>query len=471
MRSDLGGVQQNSFLAETDSRNLLDERGYKLAAPVRRLMERGLGADFGNVVLHVSRLCDRANRRLGARAFAYGNHIGIAEEAFDLDSEAGLRLLAHELAHVVQQRQGVSTRGSVQPRRRWLEQEADRAAEAVLCGFAYTCELGDGRGVPACWDIAGHYYTPYLIFLNAGVNRDVAQRLALWCWLPDQVEEFDAAHVGIHSFIYSSAWHHAKDTYPKYDAHYFMSEEQYVRAVQEGLHVLTGASSAEETKRRAKIFSESTDEVKILFRGISLHPFGDCFAHRDLDDDRLLYGKHEPFGHAFAGHSPDNIFDKRRANIYIAYVRGLDELAMKYSGGKRIVGIDDVVIALSAMLRGMPLQADGHKQLAGKWSDLNEKVRKLAELNVPESEEGCCTHIRKVASDLVGIAMSSRHPNEESVPWKDYYARLRGWIVQDSGGKHDSELIFYKVLNLAVQWGKVSLRAKGAKAFPRKRAS
>jgi hypothetical protein len=57
--------------------------------------------------------------------------------------------------------------------------------------------------------------------------------------------------------------------------------------------------------------------------------------------------------------------------------------------------------------------------------------------------------------------MSSRHPSEESVPWEDYYARLKTWIVQDAGGKDDSALIYATIPNYAVKWSTIALPAKG----------
>ena len=54
----------------------------------------------------INNVVDDLNRRLGSRAFAFGDHICFAEAAYQPRTEAGLRLLAHELAHVVQQRLG-----------------------------------------------------------------------------------------------------------------------------------------------------------------------------------------------------------------------------------------------------------------------------------------------------------------------------------------------------------------------------
>src|SRR5690606_7200429 len=51
---------------------------------------------------------DDAARKLDALAFTRGSDIYFRSGAYDPESEPGKRLLAHELAHVVQQRPGIN---------------------------------------------------------------------------------------------------------------------------------------------------------------------------------------------------------------------------------------------------------------------------------------------------------------------------------------------------------------------------
>jgi hypothetical protein len=76
--------------------------GAPLAAPVRHDMERSLGADFSGVRVHEGPHAPA----LGALAFATGNDLHFAPGRFDTSSTDGRSLLGHELAHVVQQREG-----------------------------------------------------------------------------------------------------------------------------------------------------------------------------------------------------------------------------------------------------------------------------------------------------------------------------------------------------------------------------
>jgi hypothetical protein len=66
------------------------------------------------------------------RAFASGEHIVVGDPAFSPERAAGRHLLAHEVAHVLQQRGGGAGRAEAAP----LEHEARRSADAYAAGRA-----------------------------------------------------------------------------------------------------------------------------------------------------------------------------------------------------------------------------------------------------------------------------------------------------------------------------------------------
>ncbi len=107
--------------------------GQTLDSGVRAQMEPAFGADFGDVRVHTDAEADMLNRAVSARAFTTGQDVFFREGEYQPSSSSGKELLAHELAHVVQQNgnqvQAKLTLG--QPGDRY-EQEADRAARAVL---------------------------------------------------------------------------------------------------------------------------------------------------------------------------------------------------------------------------------------------------------------------------------------------------------------------------------------------------
>jgi len=70
-------------------------------------MESGFWESFADVRIHTGHHAAAAADTLKARAFTVGQDIVFADGEFAPETTEGRRLLAHELAHVVQQRQPV----------------------------------------------------------------------------------------------------------------------------------------------------------------------------------------------------------------------------------------------------------------------------------------------------------------------------------------------------------------------------
>lgn len=127
--------------------------GQPLEGALREPMGTSLGWDFSEVRIHTGPDADRLNRRLGARAFTVGSDIFFRRGAYDPASSGGRELIAHELAHVVQQSTGrVSGTGSgmtVRPVGDAFEREADALARLVAApgpGAAARTRAGGVRG-------------------------------------------------------------------------------------------------------------------------------------------------------------------------------------------------------------------------------------------------------------------------------------------------------------------------------------
>ncbi|MGW0708012.1 eCIS core domain-containing protein [Streptomyces sp. NPDC002643] len=85
----------------TSVHEVLGTSGRPLPGPVRQDMEaRFGGTDFGDVRVHDDAAARRSAQEIGARAYTSGSHIVIGDGGGDRHT------LAHELTHVVQQRQG-----------------------------------------------------------------------------------------------------------------------------------------------------------------------------------------------------------------------------------------------------------------------------------------------------------------------------------------------------------------------------
>ncbi|HSK76400.1 MAG TPA: DUF4157 domain-containing protein, partial [Thermoanaerobaculia bacterium] len=94
--------------------NALRGRGEPLPSSARSYFEPRFGHDFSEVRIHVDSESAALNRQLRARAFTVGNHVAFAGEERSR-AAPGSHLLAHELAHVVQQRQAGVARVMRQP--------------------------------------------------------------------------------------------------------------------------------------------------------------------------------------------------------------------------------------------------------------------------------------------------------------------------------------------------------------------
>ena len=105
--------------------------GTSLDSGVADRMAGSLG-DVSDVRVHTDDTADMLNRSVAARAFATGNDVYFAGGEYNPGSADGDKLIAHELAHVVQQR-GSGTSGplTVSQPGDAMEQEADSVADNI----------------------------------------------------------------------------------------------------------------------------------------------------------------------------------------------------------------------------------------------------------------------------------------------------------------------------------------------------
>jgi len=112
--------------------------GRPLDNATRSYMEQRLGHDFSGVRVHTDTVAGESAQALGARAYAVGRDLVFRPGAYTPSSYEGRRLLAHELAHVVQQdRSGLARSQFSKPVSHpgdASEREADAVAEDVAQG-------------------------------------------------------------------------------------------------------------------------------------------------------------------------------------------------------------------------------------------------------------------------------------------------------------------------------------------------
>src|SRR5215218_1803796 len=113
--------------------------GRPLPPTTRERMEAAFGVPLDHVRLHTDADASDLADVHGADALALGRHIAFAAGRLSLETEEGARLLAHELAHVVQQQGDDDERAPQGPDSEPgepAEREADAAAARVVRGEA-----------------------------------------------------------------------------------------------------------------------------------------------------------------------------------------------------------------------------------------------------------------------------------------------------------------------------------------------
>lgn len=90
---------------ETTARYLdnIEGKGQDLGSTEREYFGERMGYDFTAVRIHTGEEAAESARDAGAKAFTFGNHVVFSQGRYNPESHQGRHLLAHELAHVVQQ--------------------------------------------------------------------------------------------------------------------------------------------------------------------------------------------------------------------------------------------------------------------------------------------------------------------------------------------------------------------------------
>lgn len=156
--------------------------GRPLEPALRTDMEHRLGADFGDVRVHTDTHASASAEAVNAHAYTVGSDVVFRSERWNPDSTDGRHTLAHELAHVVQQRSGpvdgTSTGDGVRisDPHDTFEQAADRTATAAMAGPASVAPIASVA----------------VSRTAAGDEEDEAQRLAVSRKKSDDEDEDEA---------------------------------------------------------------------------------------------------------------------------------------------------------------------------------------------------------------------------------------------------------------------------------------
>ena len=96
-----------STRASSSLNQILQSGGEPMDHSTRFFMEERFNSDFSDVRIHNDERAHQSSNDINALAYTHGNHIVFNKSQYNPSSQSGKRLLAHELTHVAQQRDGM----------------------------------------------------------------------------------------------------------------------------------------------------------------------------------------------------------------------------------------------------------------------------------------------------------------------------------------------------------------------------
>lgn len=168
---------------------VLASPGKPLEPALRQDMEQRFGYDFSQVRVHTGADAERSAREVNALAYTVGRNVVFGAGRFAPETREGQRLLAHELAHIVQQN-AVSPSSAVVQRQYEAGVDPDVVAEreyggsgapkAKKCGRPSWCPAGFCDPYRS-EKLAEYYRSKKALWLMAGISAAVNRRVVpLW---------------------------------------------------------------------------------------------------------------------------------------------------------------------------------------------------------------------------------------------------------------------------------------------------
>lgn len=108
--------------------------GQSLDKKLQRSMGQAMGADFSGVRVHTDAKADQLNKSIQAKAFTTGQDVFFRQGAYEPKSRGGQELIAHELTHVVQNREERLMRSSNEEEMKGLKTTHNEEEESKTDG-------------------------------------------------------------------------------------------------------------------------------------------------------------------------------------------------------------------------------------------------------------------------------------------------------------------------------------------------
>ena len=134
LQQDVKGFSTSSLVPSIVN-EVLRSSGKSLDPGTRQFMESRFKEDLSRVRVHIGARAAESARAIRAKAYTFGNNIVFRDGQYTPHTDTGKRLLAHELAHAVQQKRAgpVSAKGlRVEKKDSKHEREASKVSQAIL---------------------------------------------------------------------------------------------------------------------------------------------------------------------------------------------------------------------------------------------------------------------------------------------------------------------------------------------------
>ena len=166
-------IRRNIEPLSTSIRRVLKSGGQPLRHSERAFMEERFGTDFGHVRIHADTSAALSAEAIAAKAYTVGSHIVFGAGRYVPGTHRGNRLLAHELAHVIQQSRPQAGASSAD-----TEAEASNSAGAAIAGQSVVIQTA-GSGIQCDTDEdARRKQRAYENFAN--LPKDLQGELQKW---------------------------------------------------------------------------------------------------------------------------------------------------------------------------------------------------------------------------------------------------------------------------------------------------